>query len=146
MGRLLRTHLDLLRPNIATRVHMSQDSKKHNYDRKSRSRSFSVEDSVFARQSNIDSPWIPGTVAAKLGELTYQVQFDNGRMVRRHIDQIRPRHLEMPAPSPEEIVIPNEAPFLFDNTTGQPITVNSEPEPVLRRSSRVQHPPDCYTA
>ena len=71
MGRPLRTHLDLL-PNIATRVHMSQDSQKLNYDRKSRSRSFSVEDSVFARQSNNDSPWIPGTLAAKLGELTYQ--------------------------------------------------------------------------
>ena len=141
MGRPLRTHLDLLRPNIATRVHMSQDSQKLNYDRKPKSRSFSVEDSVFA--SNNDSPWIPGTVAVKLGELTYQVQFDNGRMVRRHIDQILPRHLKMPVPSPEEIVIPNEAPFLLDNTT---TTVNSEPEPVLRRSSRVRHPPDLYTA
>ena len=28
MGRLLCTHFDLLRPNIATRVHMSQDSQK----------------------------------------------------------------------------------------------------------------------
>ena len=28
MGRPLCTHLDLLRPNIATRVHMSQDSQK----------------------------------------------------------------------------------------------------------------------
>ena len=124
MGRPLRTHLDLLRPNIATRAHMSQNSQKLNYDIKSRSRSFSVEDSVFARQSNNDSPWIPGTVAAKLGELTYQVQFDNGRMVQRHIDQILPRHLEMPVSSPEEIVISNEAPFLLDNTTGQPTTVN----------------------
>ena len=57
-------------------------------------------------------------MAAKLGELTYQVQFDDGRMVRQHIDQILPCHLEMPVPSPEEIVIPNEAPFLLDNTTG----------------------------
>ena len=144
MGRPLRTHLDLLRPNIATRVHMSQASQKLNYDRKSRSRSFSVEDSVFARQSNNDSPWLPGTVAAKLGELTYQIQLDDGRMLRRHIDQIHPRHLEIP--SPEEMVIPNEAPFLLDNTTGQPTTVNSEPEPVLRRSSRVRHPLDRYTA
>ena len=72
MGRPLRTHLDLLRPNIAARVHMSQDSQKMNYDRKSRSRSFPVEDSFFARQSNNDSPWIPDTVDAKLGELTYQ--------------------------------------------------------------------------
>ena len=131
MGRPLHTHLDLLRPNIATRIHMSQDSQKLNYDRKSRSKCFSVEDSVFARQSNNDSPWMPGSVAAKLGELTYQVQFDDGRMLQRHIDQIRPRHLEMPVLSPEEMVIPNEAPFLLDNTTGQPTTVNSEPEPVL---------------
>ena len=115
---------------------MSQDSQKLNYNRKSRLRSFSVEDSFFARQSN-DSPWIPGTVAAKLEELTYQVQFDVGRMVRRHIDQIHPRHLEMLVPSPEEIVIPSEAPFLLDNTTGQPTAVNSEPEPVFRRSCRV---------
>ena len=85
-------------------------------------------------------------MAAKLGELTYQEQFDNGRMVPRHIDQILPRHLEMSVPPSEEIVIPNEAPFVLDNTTGQPTTVNSEPEPVLHRSSRVQHPPDSYTA
>ena len=81
-------------------------------------------------------------MAAKLGELTYQVQFDDGHMVRRHIDQILPRHLEMPVPSPEEMVITNEASFLLDNTTGKPTTVNSEPEPVLRRSN----PPDRYTA
>ena len=74
-------------------------------------------------QSNNDSPWIPGTVAAKLGELTYQVQFDDGRMVRRHIDQIHPRHLEIPVPSQEEFIIPNEASFLLDNTTRQPTTV-----------------------
>ncbi len=85
-------------------------------------------------------------MAVKLGELTYQVQFDNGRMVQRHIDQILPRHLEMPVSSLEEIVISNEAPFLLDNTTGPPTTDNSEPEPVLRRSSRVRHPPDRYTA
>ena len=47
---------------------------------------------------------------------------------------------------PGGIVIPNEAPFLLDNTTGQPTTVNSEPEPVLHRSSCVRHPPDHYTA
>ena len=58
----------------------------------------------------------------------------------KDIDQILPRHLEMPVPSPEEIVTHNEAPFLLDNTTGQPTTVNSEPEP-----SRVWHPPDRYT-
>ncbi len=110
---------------------MSQDSQKLNYDRKSRSRNFSVEDLFFAPQSNNDSPWIPGSVAAKLGELTYQVQFDDGRIVRRHIDQIWPYHLEMPVPSLEEIVIPNEAAFLLDNTTGKLTTINSEPEPVL---------------
>ena len=72
-------------------------------------------------------------MATKLGELTYPVQFDNGRMVRRHIDQIRPHHLKMPVPSPEDIVIPNESLFLLNNTIGQPTTVNSEQEPVLSR-------------
>ena len=85
-------------------------------------------------------------MAAKLGELTYQVVFDDGCMVRQHIDQIRPCHLEMPVPFPAEIINPNKAPFLLDNTTGQPTTVNSEPDPVLRRSSRVRHPTDSYTA
>ena len=82
MGRPLHTDLDLLRSNNATMVHISQDSQKLNYDRKSWSRSFSVEDSVFARPSNNDSSWIPGTMAVKLGELTYQslmmaIWFDN---------------------------------------------------------------------
>ena len=85
-------------------------------------------------------------MAVKLGELTYQLQFDDGRMARRHIDQIRPRHLEMSVPSLEEIVIPNEAPFPLDNTTGKLTTINSEPERLLCRSSHVRHPPDHYTA
>ena len=67
-------------------------------------------------------------------------------MVRRHVDQILPRHLKMPVPSPKDIVIPNETAFLLDNNTGQPTTVNSEPKPVLHRSSHVRHPPDHYTA
>ena len=52
----------------------------------------------------------------------------------------------MPVPSQKEIVIPNDAPLLLDNTTRQPTTVNSEPEPVLHRSSCVRYPTDRYTA
>ena len=61
------------------------------------------------------------------------------------IDQIRHRDLKMPVSFPEEIVIPNEAPFVLDSTTRQPTTVNSEPEPVLHRSSRGLYSPDHYT-
>ena len=80
MGRPLRTHLDLLRPNISTKVHSSQESQKRDYDRKSKMRSFSINHKVFVRQSSDDSPWIPGTVIEGLGDLTYRVQLDTGRI------------------------------------------------------------------
>ena len=36
-----------------------------------------------------DAKWIPGTILIKLGPVTYSVDIGDGRMVKRHIDQLR---------------------------------------------------------
>lgn len=38
--------------------------------------------------------WLPGVISSRLGELHFEVQLEDGRYVRRHIDQIRGREVE----------------------------------------------------
>ena len=35
--------------------------------------------------------WIPGIIRAKLGPVTYSVEVSQGRIIKRHIDQLRQR-------------------------------------------------------
>ena len=49
LGRRPRSHLDLLRPDLKSKVHTSQYRQKAGHDRKAKPRGFKVGDSVFAR-------------------------------------------------------------------------------------------------
>ena len=145
MGRPLRTHLDLLRPNISTKVHSSQESQKRNYDRKSKMRSFSINHKVFVCQSSNDLPWIPGTVIEELGDLTYRVQLGTGRIVRRHTDQIMARFSNSSVSSPKE---PSEAspdiPTPSNEPEAQPVNQKNINPPAPHRSGRIRNPPDRF--
>ena len=48
-GRTLRSHLDLLRPEIATRVHLAQCRQKKQHDQHSRTRGVKLGDAVSVR-------------------------------------------------------------------------------------------------
>ena len=50
---------------------------------------------VMARNYQGDTRWIPGAVVGKLGPVTYSVHVDvgNGRVVKRHVDQLRHRNV-----------------------------------------------------
>ncbi len=137
MGRSLRTHLDLMKPAVDTRVRTSQWSQKIAHDRRSRQREFMPQDKVYVRESGKDSPWIPGTIESRQG-LTYQVRLSDDRIIRRHIDHIQPHVVEAVA----EIDIPDP------NDLPMPPTLEVSQDPVIgddapvRRSTRVRHPPD----
>ena len=45
-GRSLRSHLDLLRPDVATRVHLAQSRQKKQHDQRSRTRRVKLDDAV----------------------------------------------------------------------------------------------------
>lgn len=155
MRRPLRTHLDLMRPNISARVESKQLSQSVHHDSKSRERSFLPQDKVYVRTAGSSSPWIPGTTTVKNGSVHYEVRLEDERLVRRHIDHIQPR-ASMPTESPvskqveDGILEPLDIPFPSTSTSvtsppEEPIT----PEDAIdqrqpRRSTRVSRPPARY--
>ena len=66
MGRPLRTHLDLLKPDITARVQRSQDAQKQCHDRRGiKNRSLAEGDSVFIQNFGTGPKWIAGTVTSR---------------------------------------------------------------------------------
>ena len=142
MGRSLRTHLDLMKPAVNTRVCSSQFSQKVAHDRSSRQREFSPLDKVYVRESGKDSPWIPGIVESKQGGLTYEVRLDGDRIIRRHIDQIQP-HLVDTTPATED-TLASDLPEIPCTTTPSNNHDQVVVVPPVRRSGRIRHPPDRF--
>ena len=92
MDHKLRSPLDLLKPDIHTRVEEKQEKQKQYHDRTARQHSFTVGDLVFIRnfsQSSTDQ-WIPGEVISTTDPRSFRrVKVPDGRILRRHIDHIR---------------------------------------------------------
>ena len=81
-GRPLRSRLDLLFPDIQHRVVSQQEKQKAHHDQHCRHRQFNNGDYVYARNFTAGPAWIPGKI---------EVQLEDGRSVRRHIDHLLPR-------------------------------------------------------
>uniref|UniRef100_A0A670I4V1 Gypsy retrotransposon integrase-like protein 1 n=1 Tax=Podarcis muralis TaxID=64176 RepID=A0A670I4V1_PODMU len=82
MGRRLRSPLDRLHPDFA----VAEPPGCANAPR-----SFVPGNQVFARNYVGDIPWVPATVVGVTGPRSYQVALEDGRLWRRHIDQLRRR-------------------------------------------------------
>ena len=101
MGRCLRNHLDILRPDIGCRVRAKQAQQKQGHDQMSQSRQFDLDDRVMVRNYASGPKWLPGIISSTHGGLHFGVQLEDGRGVRRHLDQIRGR-LEVPGVLPQD--------------------------------------------
>ena len=104
-GRSLRTHVDLLKPNVATTVATAQMQQKSQHDQHSKPRPFSVGDTVDARNYSGNGEWIPGTIVEVTGPVSVKVELENGTTIRRHHDQILVRNAADPV---------HEFPFTLD--------------------------------
>ena len=61
-GRSLRSHLDLLQPDVSTKVHLAQSRQKKQYDKHSRTHGVNLGDAVSVRNYSRGSKWVPGTI------------------------------------------------------------------------------------
>ena len=93
-GRSLRSHLDLLRPDVATRVHLAQSRQKKQHDQHSRTRGVKLGDAVSVRNYSRGSKWVPGTIIQETGPLSVRVELEDWMVVRRHHDQLISRTTE----------------------------------------------------
>ena len=104
-GRKLRSHLDLLRPSTGRTVRQAQDQQKKNHDVRSQSRSFVIGESVYARNYGQGSKWLPGSVIETEGSVLFRVCLTDGRIICRHVDQLRSRiGVGGPSEAQEELV------------------------------------------
>ena len=153
MGRRLRTHLDLLHPDISK----VQDKQQKEVSGKA-PRTFKVGDKLFAKNFH-GTKWIPVVVSKVTGPLSYHVNTSDGLTLRRHVDHLRIRHsensehLETPEESDDEIWISNQPesatssallessiPSQTSSTAASTVTANG-----THHSTRTRAPIDRYS-
>ena len=82
----LRTRLNLLKPDVFTKVLDKQARQKQHHDKRSKERHFQVGESVLVENNKPEPKWILGTVVEKLGDISYRVQIGD-QVWKRHVDQ-----------------------------------------------------------
>ena len=91
LGRRPRSRLDLVRPNTAKRVENKQLQQKTAHDVSARQRKFEVGDLVYILNFRAGEKWIPGEIIQSNGSVSFSIQLQDGKIVRRHQDHMRQR-------------------------------------------------------
>lgn len=125
MGRRLRTILDRLHPSYAP-----ETNKEHPQP----SRVFLEGSFVYAQNFAQGPRWVPGIVAEITGPCSYRVQLEDGRMWRRHVDQLRNRVTG--EGSAEARLQPPATAGLFSAGPTTPLATPSMPESGLASGQR----------
>lgn len=92
VGRRLRSRLDLLYPEVSSKVEHQQHKQKQQHDSGKPLRKFSVGDKVYAQnfsKTNATSKWLAGIVVRVTGPLSYETKLADDSIVRRHVDNLR---------------------------------------------------------
>ena len=97
LGRIPRTRLDLLFPTPVTQVEEKQSQQKRAHDTTARARTLAIGQAVFVRNFPAGNAWIPARVIAQAGPVSFIVQLEDGRQVKRHQDHLRPRWEDTPS-------------------------------------------------
>lgn len=149
--RKLRTRFDLLKPDIQSVVNGKQSDQKKYHDQHSKLRQFSSGQSVMIKDFRFKNKWIPGVVVTSSGPVSYNVELEYGKVIKRHVDHLRdhsvtPRHSPSPRFSPEGL--PHDFEFFNDELSVTPLPT-SRPEPPPNDSGRQylqreHRPPDRF--
>jgi len=145
MKRSLKTRLSLTQPSLASKVEEAQSKQKSYHDRSAKERDFGVGDMVYARNFGSGSQWLHGTVVEVTGPLSYKVKLPDGRVLRRHVDQVRRRWAEdkpqqtSPLPMCPDPTLPDEEPSV--TVSPQPRLVLTDPDPASPSQPVVTHGP-----
>lgn len=94
MKRPLRTRLSLVLPDTADKVATKQAKEIASHT--GRSTTFNVGDPVYCRNYAGSPYWMPGTLQECLGPLTFTVLLQDGRVWKRHCDQLLVRRPDDP--------------------------------------------------
>ena len=88
MGRQLRTRLDQVIPDLAKHVQDAQLTQKQYHDEHTKDCNFLPGQRVLVRNYTGSPCWLPGIIKTVLGPVSYQVELNDGRLWKRHLDQL----------------------------------------------------------
>jgi len=145
MGRKIRPKLDLLQPNLTSKVQQSQMAQKKHHDVRKPYCQFVEGDLVYAENfsNNSEHKWLPGSISKVTGPLSCIIELLDGKTVRRHIDHIKAR---------EEQSSNNDTNWDYvdsgsaEQSNTLPHTTAIDEQSTLRRSTRSRHPPQRFDA
>ena len=124
-------------------VSSKQAHQKMHHDKHSKSREFSSGQHVMVRDFHSSTKWIPGEIIDRSGPVSYTVQLQDGKVIRRHIDHLCAYSPEQPKPAEEQEISPPEFEFVNSPTVDDQADdeLNSE-VPVRRYPQRNRRPPE----
>ena len=102
-GRISRSHLDLLKPDVSTHVKDKQQAQRGNHEVHPKERRFEVGDPVFVKEFPSGKHWLPGVISSVEGPQSYHVTLTDNRVVRRHVDHVMKRSSEIPQSDSETV-------------------------------------------
>ena len=88
MNRKIRTRLDLLYPDVESRVAKYVSRQKAMHDVHAKAKEFLGGQRVMLRNLRDGPKWVSGVVVGRQGPLSYVVQTTGGEVWKRHVDQI----------------------------------------------------------
>ena len=135
------SHLDLLQPQVGMRVQKScQDRQKESHDQHAKERNLSAGKRVYAENFGKVARWLPGILKEANGPVSFTVELQDGRIIRRHSDHLRSR-TDIPREEEQDFsdVLPQEPnestpveilepPPLAENSTQNSIATDSTPK------------------
>ena len=127
----------MLHPDLSIRVEERQNTQKKAHDNKQKQRLFDVNDPVYVKNFHAGDKWLPGEVLKVLGTRSYLVKLSLGKTVRRHLDHVKFRKVDVSESHSDDWVISTPTPIVVD-------TEQRPEEPLIRRSARSRQPPDRY--
>lgn len=144
IGRRPRSRLDLLYPDVRGRVRQRQERQKLDHDRHCRDREFLNGQQVWVWNHSTGPSWVPGVVVRVINSQRFAVQLEDGHIIDRHVDNLKPRISQMDRPVlvPSSIIPQSE--ILDRDHTPDPPPDIPPPNPLLRRSGRDRRPPEIF--
>ena len=88
LQREVRTRLHLLRVTTEQQVCKKQAEQKWHHDKKARDRECAERETVLSRNYGSDHKWVWGRIGKQCGPVSYHVELPDGRVWRRHIEQL----------------------------------------------------------
>ena len=129
-GRKLRSTLDLLKPTPDEGAAGAQDRQEATQEGQATPRNFTIGDCVYARNYGAGPKWLPGHIVKVEGSVLYHVKLRDGRVQRRHIDQLRSRLVDCLDATTSPNVEPDNGPQLTDGgPTDQETVADIVPDP-----------------